>query len=117
MMIIQFILVVFFLFALLKVSSRYRSKELKVSEAIGWVLFWVAAILVVANPNSTTMLAKILGVGRGVDAVMYLSIAFLFFLVFKIFAHLEKIESQITKLVRKETLGQSKKYESSTRNS
>src|SRR3989338_6730338 len=99
MMIIQNILVLFFLFILLKVLSRFRSGGLKGKEMVGWVVFWLLAIVVVVNPNSTMVLAKILGVGRGVDAIIYLAMALLFFLVFKIFAHLEKIERQITKLV------------------
>lgn len=117
MMVIQIILVVFFLFAALKVISRFRSGELKNSIAVWWIVFWFTAILVVINPNSTSILAKLLGVGRGVDVVMYLSLALLFFVVFKIFVRLEKIESQMTKLVRKETLSQNKKYESSSRHS
>lgn len=117
MMIIQIILVVFFLFILLKVLSRFRSGGLKGKEMVGWVIFWLLAVAVVVSPNSTMVLAKILGVGRGVDAVMYLAMALLFFLVFKIFIHLEKIERQITKLVRQDTLNKTKKYEGTTRHS
>ena len=117
MMIIQIVLVIFFLFALLKVVNRFRSGELNGKEALAWAVFWMLSVLVVVNPNSTSVLAKTLGVGRGVDAVMYLAVTLLFFLVFKIFVHLERIERQITKLVRKDTLDQSKKYEGTTRHS
>ncbi len=117
MMIIQIVLVIFFLFALLKVSSRFRSGELSGKETLAWTMFWVMSAVVVVNPNSTSILAKTLGVGRGVDAVIYLAITLLFFLVFKIFVYLEKIERQITKLVRRDTLDQSKKYEGTTRHS
>lgn len=117
MMIIQIILVAFFLFALLKVFSRFRSGELNGKEALVWAIFWTLSIVVVVNPNSTSILAKTLGVGRGVDAVMYLAVTSLFFLVFKIFVHLEKIERQITKLVRQDALDQSKKYEGTSRHS
>lgn len=103
-MIIQIILVVFFLFALLKVLSRFRIGELKWTETLIWSLFWIVSILVVFNPNSTFILAKILGVGRGVDAVIYLSLVVLFFLVFRIFVHLEKIERNLTKLTRQDAL-------------
>lgn len=117
MMIIQIVLVIFFLFALLKVLGRFRLGELKGKEAVSWAMFWILSILVVVNPNSTSVLAKTLGVGRGVDVIIYLSIALLFFLVFKIFVYLEKIERQITKLVRRDTLDQSKKYEGTAHHS
>ncbi len=113
-MVIQIILVVFFLVVLFKVLSKFRSGYLKGKETVGWVIFWILAMAVVINPNSTLILAKVLGVGRGVDAILYLTITLLFFLVFKIFVRLEKIERQITKLVRQDTLNQTKKYESSS---
>ncbi len=117
-MIIQIILVLFFFFALFKVFLRFRSGGLKGREAIGWFVFWILAIAVVINPNYTLILAKILGVGRGVDAIIYLAISLLFFLVFKIYIHLEKIDRQITKLVRQDTLSsQTKKYEDTARHS
>ncbi|MFA6424356.1 MAG: DUF2304 domain-containing protein [Candidatus Magasanikbacteria bacterium] len=117
MIIIQIILVAFFLFVLFKVINQFRSGELKSREAIGWVLFWILAGLVVVSPNSTLILAKVLGVGRGVDAIIYLAIALLFFLLFKIFVRLEKIDHQITKIVRQDTLNQTKKYEGTSRHS
>ncbi|MFA5771060.1 MAG: DUF2304 domain-containing protein [Patescibacteria group bacterium] len=117
MMVIQIILVVFFLFVLFKVLNRFRSGDLKGKETVGWIIFWTLAAVVVISPNSTLILAKLLGVGRGADAIIYLAIVLLFFLVFKIFVRLEKIERQITKLVRQDTLGQAKKYESTSHHS
>lgn len=117
MMVIQIVLVLFFLFVILKVLRRFRTGDIRGVEAVGWVFFWLVAAAVVSNPNSTLFLAKILGVGRGVDAVIYLSIALLFFLVFKIFVRLEKIERHITLLARQDALNQAKKYESFTRHS
>ncbi|OGH89028.1 MAG: hypothetical protein A2537_01625 [Candidatus Magasanikbacteria bacterium RIFOXYD2_FULL_36_9] len=117
MMLIQIVLVLFFLMVILKVLRRFRAGDIKGIEAVGWVFFWLVAVGVVSNPNSTSFLAKILGVGRGVDAVIYLSIALLFFLVFKIFVHLEKIERQITRLTRQDALDRAQKYENPTHHS
>ncbi len=103
-MIIQIILVAFFIFAIFKVLGKFKNKEFQTSETIAWSVFWILAIVVVMNPNSTYVLAKFLGVGRGVDAVVYLSLAILFFLIFKMFVRLEKMERQITKVVRAQAL-------------
>lgn len=103
-MIIQIILVIFFIFALSKVWGRYQNKELNTGEMIGWSLFWILATAVVVVPNSTFILAKILGVGRGADAIVYLSLAIIFFLIFKLFVRLDKMEKQITKIVRTDAL-------------
>jgi hypothetical protein len=111
MMAIQVILIIFFLFAIFKVLSRYRNGGLAISESALWVVFWLLAVIVVFSPNYTVALAKFLGVGRGVDAVVYLSVALLFFIVFRIFVRLEKIEHQITKLVRQNALKDKNKPE------
>jgi hypothetical protein len=36
-----------------------------------WLLFWVAVIVVAWLPDTTNLLARWLGVGRGVDTAMY----------------------------------------------
>ena len=110
-MVIQFVLIIFFLFAIFKVSNRYRFGALTAIEAVQWVIFWLVAGVVVFKPNSTVALAKILGVGRGADAVIYLSVALLFFIVFRIFVRLEKIDRQLTKLVRQNALKDKDKLE------
>ena len=106
MLIIQIILTVFFLFAIIKVFSRYRSQELKLSDLVLWTVFWLLAATVVLWPDSTMQLARLMGVGRGVDAVMYLAIALLFFLFFRTTVSVEKINRDITKLTRKIALNE-----------
>jgi len=104
MLVIQIILIFFFVFAIFKVVGKYISHELAFFEALSWVFFWLLAAIVSFRPNYTVNLAKFLGVGRGADAVIYLSVALLFFIVFRIFIRLEKIEHQITKITRQDSL-------------
>ncbi|EKD42972.1 MAG: hypothetical protein ACD_72C00515G0002 [uncultured bacterium] len=104
MIIIQIVLVLFFLFAFIKVLIKFFHQELKASAAIGWLVFWIVSAIVVVVPDFASRLAKILGVGRGVDAIMYLAFVVLFFLVFKVFVRLEKMEKQLTKVVRQDAL-------------
>ncbi|MBI5221393.1 MAG: DUF2304 domain-containing protein [Candidatus Magasanikbacteria bacterium] len=106
---IQFFLILFFLFALLKVTARFRGGEIKFLNALVWVLFWLLASTVVLIPGLAIWLAKFLGVGRGVDAVIYLAIAVLFFLVFRLLVRLEKLEKNLTRLVRQDALSDKNK--------
>jgi hypothetical protein len=55
---------------------------------------------VVLRPETATFLARSLGVGRGADVVIYLSVAALFYLQFRLFGRLEDHERQITALTR-----------------
>lgn len=104
MLAIQIILVVFFLLVLVKVLARWRAKELTVGGAVLWVLFWLAAGVVVILPSTSSYFAGLVGIGRGADLVIYISLAVLFFLVFKLMIRLEHLNKDITELTRQLTL-------------
>jgi len=104
MLIIQFFLILFFLFALSRVILRFRKEELTIKELFFWVFFWVLAGFVAIWPDSTFIISNFVGISRGADLVVYISLAVLFFLVFKISVRLEKINKNITKIIREKTL-------------
>ena len=105
---IQVILVIFFVFAGYGAVRRYRNNELALPRLIIWLLFWLVATVVVILPNSTNYLAQYVGIGRGADLVVYISLALLFFLNFNFLTKLEKANREITKLTRAITLGENK---------
>ena len=108
-MLIQILLVIFFLFVVVKVFARYRNGDLRLSGLLFWIGFWMLATVIVVWPNSTMQLAKILGVGRGVDAIMYFALALLFFVFFRTTVKIEQLNRDITKLTRKITLLESER--------
>ena len=101
MLVIQILLIIFFLFALVKAAGRWRAGDLSLGGLIGWTIFWLAAGLVALLPNSTAQLAKIFGIGRGADLVVYVALAGLFFLIFKLMVKIERLNKDITKLARR----------------
>lgn len=107
-MLIQFILVAAMLVALYVTWKRARQNVISTREAIGWSVIWVGAGVVVALPDTASAVARIFGVGRGVDLVLYASVAVLFLLVFKVFIQHERMERMLTELVRLEALRMAK---------
>lgn len=101
MMVIQTLLIIFFLFALVKVIGRWRAGDLTKAGLVWWSLFWVVAAVVVLLPNSTAYFAKLVGIGRGADLVVYLSLAGIFFIIFRLMIKIESLNKDITKLTRK----------------
>ena len=99
-MLIKIVLILFILFVISKVALRYRDKVISLQEFILWTIFWFGVGFVVIFPEITSMAANWLGVGRGVDLVIYISVLILFYLVFRTLARLDKIEKDITKIVR-----------------
>lgn len=100
----QIFFALFALFALSRVAVKFRKKEIPVGWFVFWIIFWIATAVVVALPQTTTILAEKVGIGRGVDLAVYFSIFVLFYLSFRSFVKMEKMEKTITKLVEKEAL-------------
>jgi hypothetical protein len=100
MYLIQILLVLFFVFALVKVVIRYRKGEVSERGLGFWVSFWLLSAAVVLRPNSTAYFAKIVGIGRGADLVVYCSVALLFFIIFRLMITVNRLERQITVLTR-----------------
>ena len=97
---IQIVLVAFILFATSRVLLRIKEKVISNKAGFFWILVWLAAMIGVILPDTTTRLASYFGVGRGVDVIVYISLALLFYLVFRIYVMIEDIRREITFLIR-----------------
>lgn len=99
-MVIQYVLILAFAAALVLTWRRARQGAIGRLPALGWSVFWIAAAVVVLRPETSSVLARFLGVGRGADVIVYFALVVAFALVFKLFTRLETLERQITRLVR-----------------
>jgi hypothetical protein len=100
MMPIQIVLVIFCLLALARVVARFRAKDVSVGSLLVWAGVFLAALIVVVVPEVASQSAKLLGVGRGADLVVYISLFILFFTVFRLVVALERAKRDITTLTR-----------------
>jgi len=101
MFLIQIVLLLLCLLAIIKVVARYRAGDIVGGWLVFWLVFWILVGVVAYWPDSTMYFARFLGVGRGADVVVYLALALLFFLFFKLMVRVEKIDKNITKIIRK----------------
>lgn len=88
---------------------RFKNSDLNVREFLEWFILWLAVALVTILPDTASYFANLLGVGRGVDLVVYLALLLIFYLLFKIFLRLERGERQLTKVVRELALREKQK--------
>ena len=77
-----------------------HDKKIKQNEFIFWSIIWTAIIIVALIPSITSIFAKPFGIGRGTDFVVYIRLIALFYLLFRLYVKAEKIERNITRLVR-----------------
>ncbi len=109
MTLIQILIIVSALFALTRAVFQFKKGSLTIAWLLFWIIFWMAAGIVALLPQTTDTLARLVGVGRGADAVIYLSLMTLFYLVFRTYVKIEKTEREITRLVRKLALDDTEK--------
>ena len=102
--VIQILLVLFAVYALVRTAQRFRSGGLNLSNLLLWSVFWIGVGGIVLLPETTSILARLLGVGRGADVIVYLALVGIFYLQFKMFIKTEDLEREITKLVRASAL-------------
>ncbi len=105
-MLIQVILVLIFAAFIALSWKRSKEKVISLGEAALWTLLWVAGAVVTLIPKTTDYVASLVGVGRGADLVLYLAMACMFYLIFKLFINYEKLEKKLTEMVRKDTLSE-----------
>ena len=101
MTLIQFLAVGLTLLLFFKTFSDFKKKKITPRAFIVWEGLWLAMAIIALLPQVTTPLAKISGLERGIDIVVYFSILFLFFFLFKIIAALGEINYKITQIVRR----------------
>lgn len=108
MQLIQVVIVVFALWALSRAFLRYKDKNLSASELVFWSVIWLLVTCVGFLPDTPSLVAKLLGIGRPVDVIVYISLMLLFYLIFRIYVKLDQQERQMTEMVRKVALGRKK---------
>jgi hypothetical protein len=109
LILIQIIVVPFAVYAATRAVGRFRRGTLSLFELILWCLFWMAVAVCILVPQITQLFADLLGVGRGADAVFYVSLVGLSYAFFRLYLRLRQTEQQITLLVRKLALKEAEK--------
>jgi hypothetical protein len=104
LILIQVVVVLFALYAAARAVGRFRKGTIGLGELVLWCGFWLAVGVVVLVPEMTQRVARILGVGRGADAVFYLSLVGLSYAFFRLYLKIRHLEQQLTLLVRKQAL-------------
>ncbi len=67
---------------------------------MAWIALWVGASIAILNPNLLVRVAHFLGIGRGVDLVLYVSILAFFIAFFLVYLRFRRLDEQLTQIVR-----------------
>ena len=67
---------------------------------LAWLALWFAALIAIAFPTLAIRAARLLGIGRGADLVLYVSILFTFIGFFLLYLRYRRVTEQLTSIVR-----------------
>jgi hypothetical protein len=85
---------------ILALRAYLIQKSLLLTERLIALVLFIGVVLLVLFPDKSTVVAEAVGVGRGVDLVIYLSLAFLLFLSIGVRRRFRQLNSSITELSR-----------------
>jgi hypothetical protein len=68
------------------------------------VIVWGGMALVAIYPNVTITFAKLLGIEGNINAVILTAFLLVFLIIFKLMSAIEKIEQNVSELIRREAL-------------
>jgi len=100
-MTLQIIVIAFIFFVISRTLFRYYKRQISHKLMLIWVFLWSTALFFVFFPGQTTHIAKIVGIGRGVDVIMYVAIVFLFYIASHLYLKIDMLDRNITELTMK----------------
>ncbi len=97
----QILALIIIAFFLSRLFWQKKNGLLGINEFIFWLFFWIIAALAIISIKWIDELVAGLGfTGSGIEVLLYLGVVILFYFIFRLRLRLERIERDITKIVR-----------------
>ena len=86
---------------LARIGVQYVNRKRNIFSSVVWSIFWgTIAILAFAPHILSTFLADVLGFRDNVHAVLFIALGLAFLIIFYLSSVIDKLENQLTNLVR-----------------
>jgi hypothetical protein len=80
---------------------QFQSKQRTLRGLVIWIVFWSCLAVFAFVPNIVShRLATVLGIKDNVNAIIFIGLGILFFLLYSLSSTVDRLERQITELVR-----------------
>lgn len=68
--------------------------------AVGLFILWIGGAVLAIRPATATDIARLLGIGRGADLVLYCSVLLMLVGFFMVYIRIRRLRAHLTQLVR-----------------
>lgn len=97
----QLIAILIILYILIKIILQRKKGKISRNELFLWFIFWGLVMSAIVFIKQIDIFVASLGFSAtGIDVLLYLSVAYLFYYIFKLRIKLEKQDKNITKIIR-----------------
>lgn len=101
----QTLALLFILFFIIRLVQQKKKKQIGGNEFVFWISFWGLGAIAIIFLKQLDQLVEILGFsGSGINFLLYLAILSLFYLIFKLRLKINKLDKDLSDLVRHITL-------------
>jgi hypothetical protein len=83
-----------------RLVGNLRIRKIHKADFLIWLCFWLIVLAVIIEPNLSQLAADLLGIVRGADLVIYLSLMALFFIAYLLLQKVREQDQRITMLAR-----------------
>lgn len=83
---------------------RYLNEKNSLITVILWTVLWIFVILFSIFPHFSLAFAKLFGIARGLDFIIIVVFAVLFYTIFRLYNKLDKLEDDVNKIVKEVAL-------------
>jgi hypothetical protein len=106
----QILALIIIAFFLARLFWQKQKKQIGANEFVFWLIFWIlAAGAIIALKWVDKLVAGLGFSGSGIDILIYIAVVVLFYFIFRLRLKLEKIEKDITKIIREISLNDKNK--------
>lgn len=109
----QWLVPIIGIFYITRTFLQFRRNKRSITSTVVWTVFWIVIMLLAIIPNEVSFkIAHMLGFKSNINAVIFVALGLLFLFVFYLSALVEKLERQLTGLVRALALKEKEEEES-----
>lgn len=108
LIIAQYILLIPVIVLIVSTIQKYRQKNIQTITLVATLFFWLFIATIIIFPNLTQIAANFVGIGRGVDLVVYITLSVIIMVIVQVISRNMELEQKITQLARQIALKDAK---------